>query len=70
MPVPLEHPTFRFDPDRLRAAFSDRTRAIIVNSPHNPTGTVFNREEMELIRDLCVAHDCIAITDEVYEHMV
>ena len=70
VPVPLEHPSFRFDPDRLRAAFTPKTRGIIVNSPHNPTGTVFNRSEMELIRDLCIEHDCIAITDEVYEHMV
>jgi len=68
--VNLEPPGFRFDPDALRAAFSDRTRGIIVNSPHNPTGTVFNRAEMELIRDLCVAHDVIAFTDEVYEYLV
>lgn len=68
--VPLEPPTFRFDPDRLRAAFSKQTRGIIVNTPHNPTGTVFNREEMCLIRDLCVEHDCLAITDEVYEHLL
>lgn len=68
--VPLEPPTFRFDPDRLRAAFNAKTRAIILNTPHNPTGTVFNRSELELIRDLCLEHDCLAITDEVYEHLV
>ena len=68
--VPLEPPTFRFDPDKLRAAFSAKTRAIILNTPHNPTGTVFKREELDLIRDLCHEHDCLAITDEVYEHLV
>lgn len=70
VPVPLEPPGFRFDPDRLKAAFSSRTRAIILNTPHNPTGSVFTRSELELIRDLCVTHDCIAITDEVYEYLV
>ena len=68
--VPLEAPNFRFDPERLRAAFGPKTRGIIVNTPHNPTGTVFNRAELELIRDLCIEHDCIAITDEVYEYLV
>ncbi len=59
-----------FDPDQLRAAFNERTRAIIVNSPHNPTGKVFDLEELELIRDLCVEHDAVAITDEIYEHIL
>ena len=68
--VPLEPPSFRFDPDRLRAAFNSKTRGIIINTPHNPTGTVFNREEMELIRDLCLEFDVIAYTDEVYEYIV
>ncbi|MDJ0836731.1 MAG: aminotransferase class I/II-fold pyridoxal phosphate-dependent enzyme [Acidobacteriota bacterium] len=68
--IPLEPPTFRFDPDRLRAAFNDKTRGIIINTPHNPSGTVFNREEMELIRDLCIEHDVIAFTDEVYEYLL
>lgn len=67
--VPLEPPSWRFDPDKLRAAFSDKTRGIIVNTPHNPTGTVFNLEELTLIRDLCVTHDVIAVTDEVYEFL-
>jgi len=67
--IPLEPPHFRFDPDRLKAAFTKRTRGIIVNTPHNPTGTLFTRDELALIRDLCVAHDAIAFTDEVYEYL-
>lgn len=67
--VPLEAPDFKFDPDRLRAAFSKKTKAIIVNTPHNPTGRVFTREEMQLIADLCIEFDCYAITDEVYEYL-
>jgi aminotransferase len=53
----------------LRAAFSDRTRAIVVNSPNNPTGKVFTREELSLIAEVCVTHDVVAITDEIYEHL-
>jgi len=68
--VTLRPPDFAFDPDALRAAFSDRTRAVIVNTPHNPTGKVFTRAELELIADLCRRHDAIAITDEVYERLV
>jgi len=68
--VPLEAPGFRFDPVKLRAAFSEKTRGIIINTPHNPTGTVFSLEELELIRELCIANDAIAITDEVYEFLV
>ncbi len=68
--IPLEPPGWSFDPDRLRAAFNDKTRAIVVNTPHNPTGKVFAREELELIAALCVEHDAIAITDEIYEHLV
>lgn len=67
--VPLEPPDWRFDPDRLRAAFSGRTRAIVVNTPHNPTGRVFTGEEMALIAELCVANDVWAVTDEIYEHI-
>lgn len=58
---------FSFDPDELRRAFSPRTRAIVVNTPHNPTGKVFSREELGLIARECVARDVVAITDEVYE---
>lgn len=60
---------FRFDPDQLRAAFTPRTRLILVNTPHNPTGKVFTREELSLIADLCTRHNVIALTDEVYEHL-
>ena len=67
--VPLEAPDWRFDPDKLRAAFSNKTRAIVVNTPHNPTGRVFTREEISLIAELCQKWDVIAITDEIYEHI-
>lgn len=60
---------FQFDPDALRALFGPRTRAILVNTPHNPTGKVFTRVELDLIAALCVEHDVIAITDEVYERL-
>lgn len=68
--VPLHPPTWAFDPDDLRAAFSDKTRAIIINTPHNPTGKIFSNHELSLIAELCLTHDVIAITDEVYEHIV
>jgi len=61
--VPLRPPDFTFDPDELRRAFSSRTKAIIVNSPNNPTGRVFTREELETIASLCRDHDAIAVTD-------
>ena len=67
--VPLEPPDWRLDPERLRRAFGPRTRAIVVNTPHNPTGRVLTREEMGLIAELCVEHDVWAITDEIYEHI-
>jgi aminotransferase len=59
-----------FDPDELRAAFHRNTRAIILNTPNNPTGKVFSRAELEMIRDLCVEFDALAITDEIYEHIL
>ncbi len=65
-----ENGEWHFDPAELRAAFHAKTRAIILNSPHNPTGKVFTRGELELIRDLCVEFDAIAITDEIYEHIL
>jgi N-succinyldiaminopimelate aminotransferase len=61
---------FAIDLDALRAAVSPATRAILVNSPHNPTGTVFTQAELEAIAALCIEHDLIAITDEVYEELV
>jgi N-succinyldiaminopimelate aminotransferase len=69
MPVPLEWPTFAPDPDRVRAAFSDRTRLVIVNDPHNPTGAVLDRPTRELLVDLAARHDALLVTDEVYEHL-
>ena len=68
----VEGPDGRFglDVEGLRAAVTPRTRAILVNSPHNPTGTVFTRAELEALATLCVEHDLIAICDEVYEHLV
>ena len=68
--VPIERPNWTLDPDRLRAAFNSRTKAIIVNTPHNPTGRVLTRDEMSLIAELCIEHDAWAITDSPYEHMV
>ena len=67
--VPLEPPEWNFDPQRLRDAFTERTKAIIVNTPHNPTGRVFTREELDLIAELCIGNDVWAITDEIYEHI-
>ncbi|HKS48418.1 MAG TPA: pyridoxal phosphate-dependent aminotransferase [Amycolatopsis sp.] len=71
--VPLvegEGGRFALDLDALRAAVGPRTRAILVNSPHNPTGTVFTPAELAALAELCVEHDLLAITDEVYEHLV
>lgn len=67
--VPLYPPDWTFDPDELRAAFSKRTRALILNTPQNPTGRVFSRAELELIAQLCIEHDVMVISDEVYEHL-
>jgi N-succinyldiaminopimelate aminotransferase len=78
--VPLEPPSFAdtwpspagftLDPDRLAAAISPRTRAVLLNSPHNPTGAVLDAATLDAIAALCVEHDLLAITDEVYEHLV
>lgn len=68
--VPLHPPTWTFDPDELRAAFSKKTRALILNTPQNPTGRVFTREELTMIAELCIEHDVTVIVDEVYEHLV
>ena len=68
--VPLRPPDWAFDPDELRAAFNERTRAIVVNTPHNPTGKVYSQAELELIAQLCQEHNAIAITDEIYERLV
>ena len=72
-PVTL-HPSadgrYAFDPAALRATFGPRTRLVLLNSPHNPTGKVFTRDELTLIAELCQEHDVYAVTDEVYEHLV
>lgn len=67
--VALRAPEFTFDPDELRAAFNAKTKAIVVNNPHNPTGRVFSTEELQAIADLCLEFDVIALCDEVYEEM-
>jgi aspartate/methionine/tyrosine aminotransferase len=67
--VTLYPPNWRFDPEELRSAFNEKTRAIIINTPHNPTGKVFTREELRIIADLCIEHDVLALTDEIYEHI-
>ena len=68
--VTLRPPGYEFDPDELAAAFGPRTKVMLFNSPHNPTGKVFTPAEIDLICDLCIRHDVIAVTDEVYEHLV
>lgn len=68
--VSLRPPDWTFDPDELRRAFSSRTKAIILNTPNNPTGKVFSRAELEFIGGLCQEFDALAITDEIYEHIV
>ncbi len=69
-PVTLRSPDFRLDLDELRAAVTLRTRFVLLNSPHNPTGTVLSRPELQAVADLAIEHDLTVITDEVYEHLV
>lgn len=66
----LQAPDWHIDPDQLAALFSDKTKLILINTPHNPTGKVFGRVELQLIADLCEQYDVIALSDEVYEHIV
>ncbi len=68
--VPLTHGTFRPDFDRIAAALTPRTRAIVINSPHNPSGTVWSAQEMLQLQELLAPTDVLLISDEVYEHMV
>lgn len=68
--VSLRPPDWRFDPEELRRAFTPHTKAIILNTPNNPTGKVFSRQELEFIARLCQEFDALAITDEIYEHIV
>lgn len=68
--VPLRAPDWTFDPDELARAVTPRTRVVLVNSPHNPTGRVLRPDELSAVARLCVDHDLVAVTDEVYEHLV
>jgi N-succinyldiaminopimelate aminotransferase len=68
--VPLHPPSWTLDPDELRAAFSQKTRALILNTPHNPSGRVFTQRELTLLADLCCEYDVTVIADEVYEHLI
>jgi aminotransferase len=68
--VPLHPPDWRFDPEELRRAFTPRTKAIILNTPNNPTGRVFTREELERVAELCREHDAYALADEIYEYII
>jgi aspartate/methionine/tyrosine aminotransferase len=68
--VKLRPPEFNFDPEELRRAFSPRTKGIIVNTPHNPSGKVFSREELQQIAELVIEHDALLYSDEIYEHIV
>jgi N-succinyldiaminopimelate aminotransferase len=69
VPVTLRAPDFRLDVDRLRDAVTDRTRLILLNTPHNPTGAVLTRAELQAVADVAIERDVIVVTDEVYEHM-
>jgi N-succinyldiaminopimelate aminotransferase len=68
-PVTLQAPDFRLDTDELRAAVTGRTRFVLLNSPHNPTGCVLTRDELAAVAEVAVEHDLVVITDEVYEHL-
>jgi N-succinyldiaminopimelate aminotransferase len=68
--VPLHPPAWTFDVDELRSAFTEKTRALILNSPHNPSGRVFTHQELSLIAGLCTEYDVTVIADEVYEHLI
>ena len=68
--VTLREPNWAFDPDELAAAFNNKTKAIIINTPNNPTGKVFSREELSVVAKLCHHWDVLAITDEIYDHII
>ena len=68
--VPLEAPEYRLDPERLAGAVTSRTKAILLNTPHNPTGRVFDSEEMQGLIDVVVKHNLVVITDEIYDHIL
>jgi aminotransferase len=68
--IPLQPPHWNFDPDQLKAAFNHKTKALILNTPNNPTGKVFTRDELSLIAQLCIEHDVYVFSDEIYEHII
>jgi aspartate/methionine/tyrosine aminotransferase len=68
--VKLHYPDWRYDPEELKRAFNSRTKAIIINTPNNPTGKVFSESELQEISDLCMLYDTYAVTDEIYEHIL
>ncbi|MBN2154287.1 MAG: aminotransferase class I/II-fold pyridoxal phosphate-dependent enzyme [Candidatus Lokiarchaeota archaeon] len=68
--VTLEPPDWHFDEDALAMAFNEKTKAVIINTPNNPTGKVFSRKELSYIASLCQQYDCLAVTDEIYEHII
>lgn len=68
--LPLAPPDYRLDADRLRALTTDRTRAVVINTPNNPSGRVFDREELEAVAAVCVERGLLAVTDDIYEHIV
>ncbi len=68
--VNLDEPSFKIEEEKLKDAFSQKTKAVIINTPHNPTGRVFTSDELRLLRDLCEDYDSFAITDEIYEHII
>ncbi len=68
--VSLKPPDWSFDFEKLERLFNEKTKAIILNTPNNPTGKIFNEKELKIIADLCLKNDCIAITDEIYEHIL
>lgn len=68
--INLTAPNWTYDSEALKKSFNSKTKAIIINTPNNPTGKVFSKEELKEIADLCIDHDCLAITDEIYEHIL
>ncbi len=70
VPVTLRAPDFAFDVDRFRAAVTSRTKLVLLNTPHNPTGKVFTHDELTALAEVCIEHDLVVMTDEVYEHLV
>ncbi len=68
--IPLRSPDFSYDPELLELSIGPKTRVLVLNSPHNPTGKVFSKAELEHIASLCIEHDVIVLSDEVYEHLV